>query len=218
MERAFRALVALTAWSGLGIQLWLLISGGAFDTPALAVWRFLAFFTILTNLLVALTATVSAIAPASAPGRFVASAPARAAVFLYIALVGAVYHLVLAGLWDPQGWQLVADQLLHTATPLLVALGWILLDAKEGLRFKGIPVLLVYPVGYAAYALIRGAGDGFYPYPFLDVSALGYPRTLVNIAALALIFTVGAAGVIAVGKLVSGLGAEGEAESLKSPP
>lgn len=208
MERAFRGLIALTAWAGLSIQLWLLVSGGAFDTPALAVWRFLAFFTILTNLIVAVTASVSVVAPGSPAGRLVSGANARAAVVLYIALVGCVYHLVLADLWNPQGWQRVADQLLHTATPVLAVLGWILFDAKAGLRFKAIPAMVIYPLGYALYALARGAGDGFYPYPFIDVPTLGYPRTLLNIAALALIFAVGAAAVVGVGKGIGGPGRE----------
>jgi hypothetical protein len=205
IERLFRILTALVAWAGLGIQLWILISGNAFDTPALAVWRFFAFFTILTNLVVAVTATFSAVAPGSAPGRFVAGANARAAVFLYIALVGAVYHLVLADLWAPQGWQLVADQLLHSATPVLAGLGWVLFDRKDGLAFSAIPLFLIYPVAYSLYALIRGGIDGFYPYPFLDVPTLGYFRTIVNTGGLALIFAGGAAALVGIGKLVAGM-------------
>ena len=33
---------------------------------------------------------------------------------------------------------------------------------------------------YLAYALVRGAFDGWYPYFFIDVSAIGYARTLLN--------------------------------------
>lgn len=196
MARVFRALTALAAWAGLGIQLWILLTGGAFETPLAAVWRFLGFFTILTNLIVAVTATVSVIAPQSALGRFVDDPNARAGVLLYIATVGIIYHLLLAGLWAPEGWQLVADQLLHTATPVLVAMSWVAFDRKQGVRAGAIPAILVYPVGYAIYAVIRGAFDGFYPYFFIDVSALGYARVAMNIAGLAGAFLAGAVVVI----------------------
>ena len=58
MERAFRALTALCAFTGLGLQLWILLQSTDFASPLLAVWRFLAFFTILTNLIVAVVAIV----------------------------------------------------------------------------------------------------------------------------------------------------------------
>ncbi|MDP1556234.1 MAG: Pr6Pr family membrane protein [Hyphomonas sp.] len=206
MERAFRVLIAAAAWAGLGIQLWILLSGGAFETPALAVWRFAAFFTILTNLIVAIVSTISALAPESAFGRFVGGANARAAAVLHIGAVGVIYPLVLAGLWDPQGWQLIADQLLHTATPVLVTAGWLLFDRKDGLSFKALPLYLLYPVGYTLYALARGAGDGFYPYPFIDVSQIGYPRAFLNIAGLTGAFVIGAGVIILLGKALSGAG------------
>jgi hypothetical protein len=206
MERAFRSLTALAAWAGLGIQLWLLVSGTAFESPAWAVWRFLAYFTILTNLLVAAAATASALAPDSAPGRFVDGAHARAAVLLYITLVAVIYHLVLAETWEPMGLQLAADQLLHTATPALVALGWILFDKKGGLSFTALPAMLAYPVGYTLYILTRGAFDGFYPYPFIDVSTIGYARAAMNIAALTGGFLAGAIMVILLGRTLSAVG------------
>jgi hypothetical protein len=206
VERAFRILTALVAFAGLGLQLRILLQSDSFDSPALAVWRFLAFFTILTNLVVAVTASVSALAPGSAFGRFVDTAPARAAVLLYIGTVAVIYHLLLANLWDPQGDQLIADQLLHTATPALVAAGWLVFDHKKGLAFTAIPGMLVYPLAYTVYALVRGALDGFYPYFFIDVSAHGYARILMNVAGLTGAFIAGAAIIIALGRMLASFG------------
>jgi hypothetical protein len=36
--------------------------------------------------------------------------------------------------------------------------------------------------------LIHGAVTGFYPYPFIDVSKLGYDKVLANMAVLILVF------------------------------
>jgi len=205
-ERLFRALIALAAFAGLGIQLWILLESPDFASQLAAVWRFLAFFTILTNLMVAIVSAVSAIAPNSASGRLLAGANTRAGVVLYIGLVGIVYHVLLAGLWDPQGWQKIADLLLHTATPVMMAIAWILFDAKKDLTLKALPQIIVYPVAYTVYAMIRGAGDGFYPYPFIDVSELGYARVLMNVVGLTAAFLFAGGLLILVGKTLSAVG------------
>ena len=205
-ERLFRALIALAAFGGVGIQLWIFLESPDFASPLAAVWRFLAFFTILTNLMVGIASAVSAIAPGSASGRRLAGANTRAGVVLYIGLVGVIYHLLLSGLWDPQGWQKIADLLLHTATPVMMAFAWIFFDAKKDLTLKALPQIIVYPVAYTVYAMIRGAGDGFYPYPFIDVSELGYARVLMNVVGLTAAFLFAGSLLILIGRALSAVG------------
>lgn len=204
-ERILRALIALAAWGGLGIQLWILLQAPAFASPLEAAWRYLAFFTILTNLMVAAVNTVAALVPHSASGKLLAGANTRAGVTLYIATVGVIYHLLLAGLWDPQGWQLIADQLLHTATPALSVLAWVLFDPKRGLTLTALPQIIVWPLGYTVYALLRGAFDGFYPYPFLDVSTLGYARVFMHIMGLTAAFLLAGGALILIGRMLGNL-------------
>lgn len=43
-------------------------------------------------------------------------------------------------------------------------------------------------MGYAAYALARAPIAGEVPYPFLDAAVIGFPRVLISIAAIALLF------------------------------
>lgn len=205
MERGVRGLIALAAWAGMGIQLWLQLERPDFASQLAAVWNLLAYFTILTNLMVAIVCTVAALVPDSASGRLLAGANTRLGVVVYIVMVGIVYHLLLANLWAPQDWQMIADQLLHTATPLMMALAWLAFDDKRGLTLKALPQIIVYPVGYTIYALIRGAADGFYPYPFLDVSQFGYARVVLNIAGLAAAFLLGAGVLILIGRWLGGL-------------
>jgi len=38
--------------------------------------------------------------------------------------------------------------------------------------------------------MVHGAATGWYPYPFLDVADLGYPRVLANIVGLVLVFLI----------------------------
>lgn len=206
VERIFRALISLAAFGGLGIQLWIFLESPDFASPLAAVWRMLAFFTILTNLMVGIASAVYAIAPSSASGRLLAGANTRVGVVLYIGLVGIVYHVLLAGLWDPQGWQKIADLLLHTATPVMMAFAWIFFDAKKDLTLKALPQIIVYPVAYTVYAMIRGAGDSFYPYPFIDVAELGYARVLMNVVGLTAAFLFAGGLLILIGKTLSAVG------------
>ena len=45
--------------------------------------------------------------------------------------------------------------------------------------------MLVYPIAWVVYSLVRGAIVDWYPYPFLDVETLGYAEVLLTCAVLA---------------------------------
>jgi len=116
-----------------------------------------------------------------------------------ITMVGVIYHLLLAPIWNPQGAAWWADQGLHTAVPLLTLLWWGGVAAKS-IRIHDLPSWLAWPLGYCAYALIRGAMTGFWPYPFLDADTLGPARVSLNIAGLILAFAGLGAGFLAVAR------------------
>ncbi|MDQ6646691.1 MAG: Pr6Pr family membrane protein, partial [Pseudomonadota bacterium] len=103
-------------------------------------------------------------------------------------VVGLVYNLALRGLWHPTGWLRVADELLHVVMPLLALGFWWLATTGRRVGARRLLAWLLYPLGYLAYALARGAIDGRYPYPFLEVTTLGYPRVLVNAIGVASVF------------------------------
>ena len=199
MRRPFMATVAVAGWFALVLQLALMIinMGAKGDTPAEALWRFFAYFTILTNTLVAVSLTARVVAPGSPAGRFFSHPVAEAAVLMPILLVFVVYVTVLQQLWQPQGAQLLVDLILHYFVPLAFLAYWLLFVPHGGLAPQNIAAWVVYPLAYGPYALGRGALDGFYPYPFIDVAALGYPRVLLNIVLMAAVFAV--AGLLLVG-------------------
>lgn len=51
---------------------------------------------------------------------------------------------------------------------------------------------LAYPAAWLAYTLVRGEIVDWYPYPFVDVSELGYGGVLLRCAALLVGFVVAA--------------------------
>ncbi len=180
-SRAAAALIALTAWVGLAVQFHALL--GRTASPAAALWEMLAYFTVTTNLLVAILLTGVAV------GRPTFAAPRLAAgVTLAILLVGVIYHLLLNGLRELSGGDVLADRLLHSVTPAITPLYWLAFVRKGTLTRRDPLLWAIYPLAYFGYALARGAAAGRYAYPFLNMRDLGWPRTGANALMIALGF------------------------------
>jgi hypothetical protein len=111
-----------------------------------------------------------------------------------------VYSLVLRQLWDPEGLQKVADLFLHDAVPLFYLVFWATSVPKYTLRWQHAAWLLTYPLAYLLWALLRGSSTGIYPYPFLDLRALGPGRVLVNVLILMCVFLILGVARVAVGR------------------
>jgi len=148
-----------------------------------AVWRYLGFFTILTNIGVAVVATALAL---NGPAWFT-GARFQLAVATCIILVGLVYSIALRSTWQPTGLQAIADHLLHDATPPLFAVVW-LLQPHGSLHWRDTFTAILPALAYFAYAMVRGAVDGWYAYWFLDLAQLSVPQLIASIIGLTLGF------------------------------
>lgn len=174
----------------LAAQFYLIIANRT-ASIAETITRYFSFFTILTNLLVAICAiTLLFWKGRRLQDTFFSRPKTITAITVYITVVGLVYNLILRFLWQPQGLQFVVDELLHTIIPVLFILFWLLCVPKSGLKTKDIFWWLVYPFFYIIYVLIRGAFSGFYPYPFINVSELGYNKVFLNSGMLVVLFVV----------------------------
>lgn len=182
--RALAGLTGLTAIAALVLQYALLLQTvGATAGTGQALLRLLGYFTILSNI------GVAAVCLARLRGRRdgMAAPAASAAVALYIGITGLVYVLVLRGLWHPQGAQWWADTGLHYAVPVLYLLGW--LAGPHGcLRWRQLGWALLFPAIYLGWALLVGRWSGQYPYPFLDLAALGAATVARNALVVGLAF------------------------------
>lgn len=148
--------------------------------PLGAIAQFFGYFTILTNILVALAFTADAVPGTSGWLAFFRRPAVRAGLALFILVVGVVYNVVLRTLWNPQGLQLVVDAILHTAVPVLYILYWFWATIKGQLRWTDPFRWLIYPLAYLGFMLMHGALSGFYPYPFVDPTRIGYGGTMRN--------------------------------------
>lgn len=197
LVRVSAGLIVLTAWAGLAIQLD--ASLGKSGSLLASLWNMLRFFTVISNLILALFFTGIALG-------FVHLMRPRAigGMTLTILLVGVVYHLLLRGLVELSAGAMLANILLHKVTPLLTAGFWLVFAGKGGLR-SGDPLRwTALPLAYLGYALVRGAVDGIYPYPFMDVASIGWTRTLANSAAIAIAFVVAGYAFVFLDRLLAG--------------
>jgi hypothetical protein len=181
--RVFAGLIALAAWAGIAIHFHALVSDGG--SWASALWTLIGYFTITTNLLVAIVFTGVALRIAAFK-----SPSLLGGTLLSILLVGIVYALLLRGLRELTAGSELANILLHQATPLMTAAFWLVFVGKGVLRWRDPLLWALYPLGYFLYALARGAIDGHYPYPFINVAEIGLPRTLEDAGMIAAAFVI----------------------------
>ncbi|MFW9267579.1 Pr6Pr family membrane protein [Pseudomonas sp. NR3] len=182
VRTGFVSMLALLGWVGLSIQLYLILLGrwelGASLLGGLV--NFFSFFTVLTNTLAAVVLTWEVTRRESAVRRWFLRPAVRSGIAVSIAFVGLAYNVLLRHLWQPEGWQFIADELLHDIMPVLFIIYWGLWVPKGTLRLGHVGLWMIYPLVYFAYILLRGDLLAAYPYPFIDVTSLGYPQVFIN--------------------------------------
>jgi hypothetical protein len=178
MRLLLTIMIAL-GWFAIMAQFYLIINNRVASIPETVI-RFFSFFTILTNILVALCCTVLLLNNNSKVRIFFSNKNTLTAIAVYITIVGVVYNLILRFLWKPEGLQWIVDELLHSVIPILFLILWLLFIPKGRLQMKSVFAWLLYPLVYLIFILIRGLFSGFYPYPFIDVINLGYNKVVVN--------------------------------------
>jgi hypothetical protein len=183
----FLAIAALLGCFAVIAQMYLMIVDRRTSLPE-ALIRYFSYFTILTNLLVAVALSALLFRSTSRAGRFLVRPTTLSATTVYIFVVGLVYNLILRALWQPQGIQHTVNELLHTFMPLLFLLYWIIFVPKQTLYWKNAFPWLFYPLFYLIFIMVRGFCSGFYPYPFVDLQKLGYQTVLINCLILGLVF------------------------------
>lgn len=163
---------SLAFWSANGVQ-----------HPAISVWNFFSFFTIQSNLATIVVFAVGAVLVLRSSGLdSVRWTTVRACVATYMIITGLVYNLLLRGIELPQGATLEwSNEVLHLVAPIVVLLDWILAPGRSSLSWRRIGVIVIFPIVWIAYTLIRGpfipneitGASYWYPYPFLDPNLPG---------------------------------------------
>jgi hypothetical protein len=175
-------LLAIAAWLGVLLQLWLSIRLAlANGRPVVGgLINYFGYFTILTNIFVALVCTAGSLSRRAADRSLLYTLPAVGCATAAILVVGIGYHALLREIWAPQGAEWVANLLLHYIVPVVALLHWFGYSYADPPKWWAPLSWCWYPLAYFAYVMTRGEILFSYPYPFIDVLALGYTQTIVN--------------------------------------
>ena len=181
--RLWHTVTAVVTIFALIFQLWLALSGhrtlvteGQPSTRTTLI-RFFSYFTILSNLLVAITTTTLAL------GRDRDSRlwrVLRMNAIVGIAVTAIVHWFFLRPLLDLHGNDYLADKLLHVVVPALAVVGWLVFGPRGRVQQRDLLPSAIYPALYMVWTLLHGAATDWYPYPFVDVSEHGYAVVLLN--------------------------------------
>ena len=153
-----------------------------------SVLNFFSYFTNLSNALAALVFLLSALkyfaGGHSSPGtdrlRFMAA--------INMVIVGVVFAILLRNvdLGSLRPW---INTLLHYVMPVVVLADWILDPPRTKLATPDLARVLVFPVLYLGYTLVRGNSVQWYPYPFLNPANVGgYGNVALYSAAITITF------------------------------
>lgn len=180
--RILAACIAAAGWIGLIVQF---VELHRANSAMTSLWIMFAFFTILTNVLVAVVFSSIAIDRGMLRSDWIV-----AGTMLSILLVGVVNALLLWGQLELSGGSALVDKLLHVVTPACALLFWIFFARKGGLVWRDPLLWAIYPLAYLVYGIGRGLATGKYAYPFLNVLTLGWSRTALNALYIAAAFMV----------------------------
>ncbi|MEO6349474.1 MAG: Pr6Pr family membrane protein [Candidatus Limnocylindrales bacterium] len=187
----YRVAFALLALAAIVVQLVDLAGKGTLD-----VVNYFSYFTIETNLI--------GVAAFFLARDFRERRPhwvdlVRGASTVYLLITFLVFAVLLSGT-DVDTAIPWVDFVLHKIFPIAVLVDWLIDPPARLITPRQAATWLLYPVIWVAYALIRGALTGRYPYPFLDPANGGYGTValyIVGVLVLAILLIV---GVIAVGR------------------
>lgn len=199
--------VAVVATAALVLQLVLVARGGAVldevepPTTPLRLARFVAYFTVQSNLLVAVGAWWLVHDPDAGSAGF---RRVRLASISGITVTGVVHLVLLRPLLDLDGADRVADKLLHVVVPALAVAAWAAYGPRGRVDRDAVAVAIGWPVAWLVVTLVVGATSGWYPYPFLDPDEDGAAAVAVACVGVTVLFLAVVAALVALDRRLPG--------------
>lgn len=180
MRAAYRVFFAVLTLSAVFVQFL-----RALGRPAFSAVNFFSFFTIESNILIALV-FLAAVFLVPKDDDFDTFAMIRGAATLYMVATGIVYVLLLSGLEEALQTQISwVNLILHYVMPVMAVVDWVTDPPHGRLTIDRAVVWLAFPAVYLIYSLARGHIVGWYPYPFVNPEQVGgYGEVALYVMAL----------------------------------
>ncbi|WP_294615290.1 Pr6Pr family membrane protein [uncultured Gilliamella sp.] len=145
-----------------------------------------SFFTVLSNFMLALSCFWLAFNPNC--NRF-SFKVIRLNGLIGVIITALVYNLILRAIHRPPNAILsFTNECLHVVIPALGFLTWLIWGPFRRINFKVIVSSLLSMLAYGIYIFVRGYYTNQYPYPFINVTRIGYPKALLAVSMVVVLF------------------------------
>ena len=173
--------------------------------------EYFTFFTITSCLLTGIALTMGGL-------RVLRNQPETKFLTLFrltmaasMVIVGVIYNALLTDSVDARDigydWPVLPNLVLHTYMPILVFLEWLIARTAVPLKLKSVFWVLVYPLTWLAFSIVRGLVTNWYPYWFLNPNEDGgIPQMLQWILTIAAFFVVLAVTLMPAQKALAKIG------------
>ena len=161
--------------------------GTAFAMLASIVWQvasrllnnvfrpdeYFSYFTIQTSLIAVITLSVSGWFSWTGRKETRVLNVVRLSTVTFTVVVTLVYNLLLRGLADdPKDggyvWPVLPNEILHVWAAIFMLIDWMLSSRRINLRIRTIFWVLVFPLAWLIYSVIRGLIVNWWPYWFIN--------------------------------------------------
>jgi hypothetical protein len=180
---ALRLLVAVGLLATITIQITDRVVNNAFHPD-----EYFSYFTIETSLINIVVFAVGGVMAWRHREDTTLFTTIRMSALAYAVVTAGVYNFLLRGVpyvgYAGLQWP---NEIIHVWVPILILADWLLSPGRPALSWKAMRVVLVYPVVWLLWSLLRGAVTTIYPYPFLDPAGPGgWPSVAAYIVGLSL--------------------------------
>lgn len=186
----------------LGSVLWQVLSriGAGLFRPA----EYFSFFSITSSILAGLILLFSGSTLFFRRTESDTLMTLRLVATVSMVIVGVVYHALLGdSAVDPRDigyvWPVVPNLVIHTWAPIAIVIDYLLSVKGSVPRWRKSLWVVVYPLTWLGFSIIRGLLDGWWPYWFINPnSEIGLAGVIGYVSTIAVAF-------IVLGFLISGL-------------
>lgn len=160
-----------TAFAMLASVIWQIISRVV--NNVFRPWEYFSYFTIQTSLIAIVTLTVAGWFAWNGKSETRLLNTVRLTSVTFTVVVALVYNLLLRGLPDPVAdgdyvWPVLPNEILHVWAAVFMLIDWMLSSRRINLRLRSIFWVLLFPLGWLIYSIIRGLAVNWWPYWFIN--------------------------------------------------
>ena len=166
-------------------------------------WEYFSYFTIQTSLIAIVTLGVGGWFAWNGRSETRVLNIVRLSTVTFTIVVTLVYNMLLRGLPDAAAdgdyvWPILPNEILHVWAAIFMLIDWMLSSRRINLRIRTIFWVLVFPLTWLVYSIIRGLLVDWWPYWFINpnepAGIMGMLTYIVGIMLFLLTVAVGLLG------------------------